>query len=81
MRIICNDEVATSGDVFINGKRMTEDTSRTGLLNYCPQNNPLWEDITLKEHLQLFAAIRGVPSSEITTFTERYLNSFEEDKL
>lgn len=71
MRIICNDEVATSGQVFINGKLMTETTSRTELLSYCPQNNPLWEEITLSEHLSLFSAIRGVPKREIENFTKR----------
>ncbi|EPY72546.1 ATP-binding cassette, sub-family A, member 6 isoform a isoform 1-like protein [Camelus ferus] len=29
-------------------------------LGYCPQENALWPDLTVKEHLELFAAVKGL---------------------
>jgi len=37
-------------------------------LGYCPQHNPLWKYITLKEHLVCYANIKGVPKQNIDSF-------------
>lgn len=34
-------------------------------MGYCPQADALWPEITLQEHLELFARIRGVPWGEV----------------
>lgn len=34
-------------------------------LGYCPQHDVLWKNITVKEHIELYAAIRGVPPDKI----------------
>lgn len=34
-------------------------------LGYCPQHDAQWKKISIREHLELYAAIRGVPSKEI----------------
>ena len=39
-------------------------------MGYCPQHDPIWEFITLKEHIEVYAAIRGVPMEDIPTVTE-----------
>ena len=31
----------------------------------CPQHNPLWEDLTLREHLIFFASLKLLPRNEI----------------
>ena len=35
-------------------------------LGCCPQFDMLWPDLTVSEHLQLFAAIKGVPLHSAT---------------
>ena len=35
------------------------------VMSYCPQHDALWDSITLEEHLECYAAIRGVPQEEI----------------
>lgn len=35
-------------------------------LGYCPQHDALWETITLSEHLELYAAIKGIPKNELS---------------
>jgi ABC-type multidrug transport system ATPase subunit len=39
-------------------------------MGYCPQHDAQWKNITVREHLECYAAIRGVPSSDIN----RYVN-------
>ena len=34
-------------------------------MGYCPQVDALWPTVTLEEHLELFARIRGVPWDEV----------------
>ena len=75
MRILVGHEKKTSGSVLVDGKVVEDGTDLTTLLSYCPQDNPLWRDITLLEHLQLFCAIRGVPNHKIASFCRRCVNS------
>ena len=42
-------------------------------LGYCPQFDAQWKTITIEEHLEVFAAIRGVPPSAINNLVQRYL--------
>ena len=34
-------------------------------MGYCPQINPLWRDITLQEHLQIYGAVKGMRASDV----------------
>lgn len=40
-------------------------------MGYCPQINPLWQDITLKEHLQIYGAVKGMSASDVQEVTDR----------
>ena len=40
-------------------------------MGYTPQHNAIWEDVTLKEHLEVFAAIKGIPKEHIPTVCEQ----------
>ncbi|KAF4714276.1 hypothetical protein FOZ63_018479, partial [Perkinsus olseni] len=33
-------------------------------MGICPQNNVLWDDLTVSEHFELFANIRGLPTDK-----------------
>eukprot|EP00658_Telonema_sp_P-2_P006414 TRINITY_DN12438_c0_g1_i3.p1 TRINITY_DN12438_c0_g1~~TRINITY_DN12438_c0_g1_i3.p1 ORF type:complete len:2202 (+),score=596.20 TRINITY_DN12438_c0_g1_i3:221-6826(+) len=52
----------TSGDATVYGKSIRNDlhTVRKNL-GVCPQHDVLWDQLTVLEHLQLFAALKGVP--------------------
>jgi ATP-binding cassette subfamily A (ABC1) protein 3 len=55
----------TSGDALIFGSSIRENmTAVRKILGVCPQHNILFDLLTVKEHLELFAAIKGVPSEE-----------------
>lgn len=34
-------------------------------VGYCPQENTLWPRITLQEHLEIYAAIKGLRGQDI----------------
>ena len=34
-------------------------------LGFCPQADALWDTITLEEHMEAYARIRGVASGEV----------------
>lgn len=47
------------------------------LLGYCPQHDALWKNITVREHMECYAAIRGVPSGEISRVVDLYLSGLQ----
>lgn len=53
--------------VQIGGQSITSNmTDAFRLLGYCPQHDALWKNITVREHLECYAAIRGVPYGDIS---------------
>lgn len=34
-------------------------------IGYCPQDDVLWKNITIREHIELYATIRGIPEEKI----------------
>lgn len=50
----------------IGGKNITSSLDKAfQLLGYCPQHDALWKNITVREHLECYAAIRGVSFKDI----------------
>ena len=50
----------TSGTAFVDGQSIQEGMSAIRQnLGVCPQFDILWPDLTVREHLELYAAIKG----------------------
>nr|QUF59430.1 ATP-binding cassette transporter Abca3-like2 [Brachionus angularis] len=64
--MLCGIYAPTSGDAFILGKsiKTNMDDIRSSL-GFCPQYDILYEDLTVAEHLDLIASIKGYSKSEI----------------
>uniref|UniRef100_F6TE16 ABC transporter domain-containing protein n=1 Tax=Ciona intestinalis TaxID=7719 RepID=F6TE16_CIOIN len=60
---IIADHAPTSGQVQIKSN-LSEVFQEMG---YCPQDDPLWEEITLREHLNIYAYTQGVLKHAIPT--------------
>lgn len=41
-------------------------------LGYCPQENTLWPTLTVREHLQVFAAVKGLRKGDSTAAISGY---------
>uniref|UniRef100_A0A8C6L2L8 ATP binding cassette subfamily A member 5 n=1 Tax=Nothobranchius furzeri TaxID=105023 RepID=A0A8C6L2L8_NOTFU len=46
-------------------------------VGYCPQLNPLWPRITLQEHLEIYAAIKGLKGQDVPGIIKRVSNALE----
>ncbi|KAK6641556.1 hypothetical protein RUM44_013268 [Polyplax serrata] len=78
MKIMIAEEGPTKGRVQIGGHNIMSNISDAfQLMGYCPQHDAQWKNITVREHLECYAAIRGVPSEEIPRVVEMYLQGLQ----
>lgn len=68
----------TSGTAYVNGFDITTniDAVRTSI-GLCPQHNILFEDLTVAEHIEFFATLKGMDVGEINGEIARYLKLIE----
>ena len=64
----------TTGKVCFNG--VETHLARLGEISmgYCPQNDILWKELTLREHLELFLTIRGYTHEEARSYATKYID-------
>lgn len=56
----------TSGTAFVAGREVTEDmVNIRRSLGVCPQHDILYPDLTVREHLRMYAVLKGVPASRL----------------
>ncbi|NWT31723.1 ABCA5 protein, partial [Cardinalis cardinalis] len=63
----------TSGQVLMGDDSLglsSEDDS-VKFVGYCPQTNPLWPDITLQEHFEIYGAIKGMSQADVKEVIKR----------
>ncbi|XP_008584839.1 PREDICTED: ATP-binding cassette sub-family A member 5 [Galeopterus variegatus] len=72
INILIGDVEPTSGQVFLGdySSGATEDDS-IKCIGYCPQINPLWPDITLQEHFEIYGAVKGMSTSDMKEVINR----------
>jgi len=62
MKILTSYMPATSGEAYIAGKNVYEDSEQTKkLVGYLPENNPLIPEMTVREYLEFIGKIRELP--------------------
>ncbi|XP_033975755.1 ATP-binding cassette sub-family A member 5 isoform X1 [Trematomus bernacchii] len=79
MHMLSGDTEPTSGQVLM-GDYSTEFRPVENPLEhvgYCPQVNPLWPRITLQEHLEIYAAIKGLKGHDVPDIIKRVANALE----
>lgn len=78
MKIIIAEEAATRGRVQIGGHNIHSHMAEAfRQMGYCPQHDAQWKNITVREHLECYAAIRGVPWGEISRIVDLYLSGLQ----
>lgn len=66
----------TSGNMHIYSEDVSEDMhSIRKYLGVCPQHDVLWEDLTVKEHLELFAGLKEVKRADVNSAVLEIINS------
>ena len=76
----------SSGRIFVDGYDLFTQTSRARQsMSLCPQHNPLYTELTVREHLYLYARIKGFPSDQVNDEVEKTIAEItlkgHEDKL
>lgn len=57
-RILSGVEKADGGSVMVNGRKLVFGKEKlTELIGYVPQENALWEDLSVQDNLKLFASL------------------------
>ena len=71
MKIIIRQERPTNGFIIINRKAIdSADLSKE--VGYCPQHDLFFKNITLREHLRFFGAIRGLKKIDNDRVSDKY---------
>ncbi|CAF0820413.1 unnamed protein product, partial [Didymodactylos carnosus] len=73
----------SSGQIIVNGFDISTSIDKIrDNLGLCPQYNILFDHLTVKEHLKLFATLKGHPSNDIENEIQRMVKDLNlEDKL
>ncbi|XP_067379656.1 phospholipid-transporting ATPase ABCA1-like isoform X3 [Channa argus] len=70
-KMLTGDIPASSGEAFLNGYSIrTEMRDVHQNMGYCPQFDAIDDLLTGREHLELYARLRGVPEKEVTMVAE-----------
>ncbi|KDO35770.1 hypothetical protein SPRG_00513 [Saprolegnia parasitica CBS 223.65] len=83
MKMLTGDILPSGGAATLGGfDILTQQLELRRLIGYCPQFDALIELLSVREHLELFAKIKGVPSADIAgvvkeKLTQMNLQSFE----
>ncbi|XP_062976127.1 cholesterol transporter ABCA5-like [Elgaria multicarinata webbii] len=68
INILVGEVEPTSGQVLMGDYSLGENNKDNSMrfMGYCPQTNPLWPNITLQEHFEIYGAIKGMSASDMT---------------
>ena len=73
MRMVIQEEGVTSGRVRIGEEEVVSNQAEAfQQLGYCPQFDAVWQRVTVREHLALYATLRGVPKARIPSLVSSY---------
>eukprot|EP00831_Metopus_contortus_P080723 TRINITY_DN8322_c0_g1_i1.p1 TRINITY_DN8322_c0_g1~~TRINITY_DN8322_c0_g1_i1.p1 ORF type:complete len:414 (+),score=59.01 TRINITY_DN8322_c0_g1_i1:987-2228(+) len=59
LKVLSNTIPANEGQIFLDGERVTSNSAFS--IGYCPQFNTIFENLTVERHLNMYAAIKGIP--------------------
>ncbi|KAJ7401601.1 ATP-binding cassette sub-family A member 9-like protein [Pitangus sulphuratus] len=60
INMISGEVTVTAGEVLLRDHDAASLSPGQGSLGCCPQQDPLWPDLTVLQHLEAFAAVRGM---------------------
>ncbi|EHB16945.1 ATP-binding cassette sub-family A member 7 [Heterocephalus glaber] len=65
-RMVSGDTLPSGGEAVLAGHSVAQETAAAHRsMGYCPQSDAIFELLTGREHLELFARLRGVPEAQV----------------
>jgi ATP-binding cassette, subfamily A (ABC1), member 3 len=81
-KVLTCEVAATAGDITVFGHSIKSDpNSIRRLVGVCKQDDYLWPNLSAKEHLDLFAGLRGVNPKEHEETVQKWLESVDLDSV
>ncbi|KAF4798375.1 ATP-binding cassette sub-family A member 10 [Turdus rufiventris] len=78
IKMITGETAPTAGQVLMKrGDGGGSQDQAPAFLGYCPQENPLWLEVTLQQHLQVYAAIKGLRKEDAAAAVHRIVNALQ----
>ncbi|OUM59227.1 hypothetical protein PIROE2DRAFT_47270 [Piromyces sp. E2] len=74
LNIIAGNMPQSTGKVYYDGVESTKIKEDRLMIGYCAQDNILWEELTLFEHLVMYIHLRGYSRSESKRLADRYID-------
>ncbi|NXB13674.1 ABCA6 protein, partial [Rhagologus leucostigma] len=80
IKMITGETTLTAGQVLMKrgdgGGSQLQDQA-PAFLGYCPQENPLWLDLTPQQHLRVYAAVKGLRKEDTAAAVDRIVNALQ----
>ncbi|XP_065212709.1 phospholipid-transporting ATPase ABCA3-like [Planococcus citri] len=81
LKMMTAETTPTSGDASIQGISLTSDTKRyVSKIGYCPQTNPLMDELTGREMLALIASLRGISGYDSEVLIDQWISFLKMEK-
>uniref|UniRef100_A0A667I3N4 ATP binding cassette subfamily A member 10 n=1 Tax=Lynx canadensis TaxID=61383 RepID=A0A667I3N4_LYNCA len=77
IKMVTGDTKPTAGTVRDKTSPRQPEDDTVKFLGYCPQENSLWPGLTGKDHLELYAAVKGMSKQESALSTSRLVEAFK----
>ncbi|XP_031985070.1 ATP-binding cassette sub-family A member 10-like isoform X2 [Corvus moneduloides] len=80
IKMITGETTLTAGQVLMKrgdggGSQLQEQAP--AFLGYCPQEDPLWPDLTPQQHLRVYAAVKGLCKEDTAAAVDRIVNALQ----
>ncbi|NXO43594.1 ABCA6 protein, partial [Locustella ochotensis] len=78
IKMITGETTLTAGQVLMKrGDGGGSQDQAPAFLGYCPQENPLWLDLTPQQHLRLYAAVKGLRKEDAAAAVHRIVDALQ----
>ncbi|XP_062976120.1 ABC-type organic anion transporter ABCA8-like isoform X2 [Elgaria multicarinata webbii] len=78
MNMIIGETDPSAGQKLVKGVDAAATEENTvGFLGYCPQENALWSNLTVKEHLEIYADVKGIQKYAAPIAINRIVQALE----
>ncbi|XP_035157530.1 ABC-type organic anion transporter ABCA8 isoform X2 [Callithrix jacchus] len=79
IKVITGDTKPTAGQVLLKGSAGGDALE---FLGYCPQENALWPNLTVRQHLEVYAAVKGLRKEDAEVAITRLVDALKlQDQL
>ncbi|ORY44991.1 hypothetical protein LY90DRAFT_384935 [Neocallimastix californiae] len=75
LNIFTGGLVPTTGQVYYQGGEIIDPELGVPMFGYCPQNDILWKELTLRDHIKFFLQLRGYENEDAQLYATQFINT------